>query len=241
MATPPRRWVGYALLITGLLLLFDTETFLRTNWSPLHVSMSVPTELAVAYLLSASGIIAFLAPSLMRIVGSFAPDASVKVAQAFPHQSVEVRLRRRLPLQRKFSALPNRALVGGATILLLLIPAFLMVTQQTPAKGIYVHLTPQLHRGPNENCLEGPIVIRLTGQNEKSRMLVNGKELRREELEPFLKAALARRANWEVFIEGDDSVSYADPMYAIDVINALHAKAVILTPKLKGQIGDNCR
>jgi len=116
-----------------------------------------------------------------------------------------------------------------------------MVTQQTPAKGIYVHLTPQLHRGPNENCLEGPIVIRLTGQNEKSRMLVNGKELRREELEPFLKAALARRANWEVFIEGDDSVSYADPMYAIDVINALHAKAVILTPKLKGQIGDNCR
>jgi hypothetical protein len=49
------------------------------------------------------------------------------------------------------------------------------------------------------------------------------------------------RANWEVFVEGDDSASFADPMYAIDVINALHAKAVILTPKLKRQMAESCR
>ena len=40
-------------------------------------------------------------------------------------------------------------------------------------------------------------------------------------------------------MEGEDSVSFADPMYAIDIINALHAKAVILTPKLKRQIATN--
>jgi biopolymer transport protein ExbD len=51
----------------------------------------------------------------------------------------------------------------------------------------------------------------------------------REELEQSLKSKLSKRANWEVFVEGEDSVSFADPMYAIDIINALHAKAVILT------------
>jgi len=56
-----------------------------------------------------------------------------------------------------------------------------------------------------------------------------------------LKSKLAQRANWEVFVEADDSASFADPMYAIDVVNALHAKAVILTPKLKRQMTEkNC-
>jgi len=36
-----------------------------------------------------------------------------------------------------------------------------------------------------------------------------------------------------VFIEGDDSISFSDSMYAVDVINTLHAKVIILTPKLK--------
>jgi hypothetical protein len=53
-----------------------------------------------------------------------------------------------------------------------------------------------------------------------------------------LKSKLAERADWEVFIDGDDSVSFADPLYAIDIVNDLHAKAVILTPKLKQQIAE---
>ena len=240
MAMPPRRWVGYALLTTGLLLLYDTETFLRTNWSPLHVPMSVPTELAWAYLLAAGGIVTLLAPTLIRMVSSFAPDASVKIELGFPHQSVELRLQRRLPLKRRFSALPNRALVGGPIMLLLLIPAFLMVTQHDLAKGIYVRLVPRHYSGPDEICLEGPIVVTINQHGPVGKLLLNGTEVSREEFERALKSKLAERANWEVFIEGDDSVSFADPMYAIDVINALHAKAVIMTPKLKRQMAKSC-
>jgi biopolymer transport protein ExbD len=66
-----------------------------------------------------------------------------------------------------------------------------------------------------------------------SRLLLNGTEVSGAELERALKSKLAERANWEVFVEGDDSVSFADAMYAIDVINALHAKGVILTPNLE--------
>jgi hypothetical protein len=48
------------------------------------------------------------------------------------------------------------------------------------------------------------------------------------------------RAHWEVFVEGDDTVSFADLMFAIDTINGLHAKALILTPRLKEQVAKAC-
>ena len=69
----------------------------------------------------------------------------------------------------------------------------------------------------------------VVSHSDATRMLLNGKEINREELAPALKAALAERANWEVRVEGDDSVPYADPMYVVDVVNSLYAKAVILT------------
>ncbi|MBI3475047.1 MAG: biopolymer transporter ExbD [Acidobacteria bacterium] len=136
------------------------------------------------------------------------------------------------------SALPNRAVIGGVVMLLVLLPTFIMINQKVPAKGIYVRLAPGHDPDPLE-CLEGPIVVRVS---ESSQMLLNGKQLSRDQLEPALKAALRRRKNWEVFVEGDDSAPYADPMFAIDVINSLHAKAVILTAKAKAQIAAaHCR
>lgn len=249
MAVPARRWVGYALLLTGLLFLFDADTFLRTNRSPLEIPMYVATELAWAYLLGAVGILTLIAPilirvapTLLRFVSSFAPDASVKIGQGFAHQSVELRLQQRLPLKRKFSSLPNRAQVGGPLMLLLAMPAFLMVVMQyPPAEGIYVRLAPRHYRKSDENCLQGPIIVTLNRDHETTRMLLDGKETGRKELASALKAALARRADWEVQVEGDDSVPYDDPMYVVDVVSSLHAKAVILTPKLKEQIAaDGC-
>lgn len=65
-------------------------------------------------------------------------------------------------------------------------------------------------------------------------------EVKRERLEEALKAELARRADWEVFVEGDDLVSLADAMDVVDAITTLHAKAVILTPKLKEQMAKSC-
>lgn len=240
MAIPPRRWVGYVLLIVGLSLLFDTYTFLRTNWSPLHVPMSVPNELALGYSLGLAGIVVLLAPALIRTVDSFTPDASMKMGAALAYDSVEVRRRQRLPLKPKFTFLPNRGPVGGAMILLLLAPVFVMVTEHDLARGIYVRLLPRHHSGPEENCLEGPIVVALKRHADASKLLLNGTEVSRAQLEPALKSKLAGRANWEVFIECDDSAPFAEPMFAVDVINSLHAKAVILTPKFKDEMTNTC-
>jgi hypothetical protein len=68
MAIPPRRWVGYALLAAGLSLLFDTFTFLLTNWSPLKVPMYTANESAIGYLLAVVGVVLLLAPTLIRIL-----------------------------------------------------------------------------------------------------------------------------------------------------------------------------
>ena len=66
MAIPPRRWVGYALLAAGLSLLFDTLTFLLTNWSPLKVQMYAANELAVGCISTVAGVLVLLAPTLKR-------------------------------------------------------------------------------------------------------------------------------------------------------------------------------
>ena len=240
MAIPPRRWVGYALVIAGLSLLFDTYTFLRTNWSPLRVPMYAPTELALGYSLAVVGAVVLLAPALLRMVdiNSCAPDASMKMGEGLAHESVELRRQRRLPLNRKFRALPNRGLVGGAMILLLLAPVFVMVTEHDLARGICVRSAPRHHSGPDDSCLAGPIVVTVKQQGSQSKLLLNNTEVSREEFARALKSKLAQRANWEVFVEADDDVWFADPMYAIDVVNALDAKAVILTPKLKQQMAE---
>ena len=238
MAIPPRRWVGYALVIAGSSFLFDTFTFLRTNWSPLHVPMLADAELALGCSLAVIGVVVLLAPTFVRMGGSYAPDASMKIGEELAHESVECRRQRRLPLERKFTMLPNRGLVGGALILLPLVPVF-MVTQHDLARGIYVRLAPRDHSGPDGICVAGPIVVTINQHGSLSTLRLDGTEMSREELEQSLKSKLSKRANWEVFVEGEDSVSFADPMYAIDIINALHAKAVILTPKLKRQIATN--
>jgi biopolymer transport protein ExbD len=240
MAIPPRRWVGYALVVAGLSLLFDTYTFLRTNWSPLHIPLYASTELVLGYSLAVMGVVVLLAPALIRMGDSYAPDASMKMGEGLAYESVEFRRRRRLPLRRKFAVLPNRGLVGGAMILLLLPPLFVMVTQHYLARGVYVRLVHGHYSGPDELCLEGPIVVTVNQDGLVSKLLLNGIEVSRQEFEGALKSKLAKRAHWEVFVEGDDSVSFADSMYAIDVINALHAKAVILTPKLKRQMTESC-
>src|SRR5437762_1344240 len=89
MAIPPRRWVGYALLAGGLSLLFDTLTFLRTNWSPLKIPMYAQNELAVGYLVTVVGVLLLSAPALNRMLDRYAPDASATEPQ-LPKQSIDV-------------------------------------------------------------------------------------------------------------------------------------------------------
>jgi biopolymer transport protein ExbD len=204
--------------------------------------MSAPIELAWGYVLGLCGIAVLLWPTLIHCVEEIAPDTSMTFGRSLADQSIEWRRQRRLPLKTRFTTLPNRGLVGGSAVLLLLLPAYLIVEGAVlEAKGIYVRLAATPSHTPNEYCLAGPIVVTLRRSNEETRTFVSGAELRREELPRALTKELAARANWEVFVEVDDSLEFAYPMDVIDVITTLHAKPVILTPKLKEQLVKQCR
>lgn len=101
MAIPPRRWVGYALLTAGLSLLFDTLTFLRTNWSPLKIPMYAENELAIGYVVTALGVLLLLAPVLKRMLDRYAPDSSAKTEPQLPQQSIDVHRQRSSPCRLK--------------------------------------------------------------------------------------------------------------------------------------------
>ena len=114
MAIPPGRWVGYALIIAGLSLLYDTYTFLRTSWSPLHVPMYAPSELELGHLLIVGGLVFLLAPTLLHMLDNYAPDDSMKMGEGLAYESVELRRRRRLRGGLLPQAVAQRIAVHGA-------------------------------------------------------------------------------------------------------------------------------
>ena len=123
MAIPPRKWVGYALLVVGLSLLFDTLAFLRTNWSPLHIPMYAGNELAIGYLLAVVGALLLLAPTLIQMLDRYAPHASKKTGAWLGRQSVESQVQGQLPLSAK--SLFARKAVSRVTVAIGLLLGFL--------------------------------------------------------------------------------------------------------------------
>lgn len=239
MATPPRRWAGSVLLTAGLLLLYDTYTFIKIDWSPLHIPMSVPVELTFGYALIVAGICMFVGPTLLGAVSEIAPDASMKLGQHLAQPSIESRRRAKLRLKDKVSILPNRGLIGGVVVLLVLIPVFQSI-QEPDSTGIYVQLSPQRGQGVDENCVSGPILVTVKSHDGSSRVMVNGTEIRWEALRQALITRLSSRANWEVFVDADEDVELSVPVHAFEIIRSLSAKSVILTPALKKQLADSC-
>ena len=88
-------------MAVGVSLLFDTVTFLRTNWSPLHIPMYAANELAIGYLLAVVGVLLLSAPSLIRMLDRYAPYAPMDKDALLAPQLVEDRLQGQLPLSAK--------------------------------------------------------------------------------------------------------------------------------------------
>jgi biopolymer transport protein ExbD len=216
MAIPPRRRVGYALIIAGLSLLFDTYTFLGTNRPPLHVPTLAPTELAFGYALIAAGVAALIAPTVIRIAHTYAPDASMKMGEGLAHESVELRRQRRtrkLPLRRPISGLPGFGLFAG--IFFALVAIVMMMTMAafvyTP-RGVWVHLLRPEAVPQNSDSWTAPLVVlaKSQGPGQIPNLYVNSKLVAWEDFGHVLKQELGRRREWVVYVGGDDEVQWSD-------------------------------
>jgi biopolymer transport protein ExbD len=235
MAVPPGRWLGYALVIAGLSLLFDTYTFLRTNWSPLHVPMFAPSELALGHSLAAVGAAVLLAPVVLHLGDSYAPDASMKTGEGLAHESVERRRQqraRKLPLRRPISGLPGLGLVGGISYALIAIVMMMMtVAFVRTSRGVWVHLLKQGEVARNRDPWTQPPVVlaKSGGPGQRSNLYVNSRLVAWEDLDQVLKQELSRRREWVVYVGGDDDVGWQDVVNLIDVARRDHATAYLIT------------
>ena len=235
MAIPPRRWVGYAFVVAGLSLLFDTYTFLRTNWSPLHVPIFAATEIALGYSLVAVGAAVLLVPVVIRVGDSCAPDASVKMGERLAHESVELRRQRcgrKLTLRRPISGLPGFGIVGGMIYALIAIVMMIMTVAfvYTP-QGLWVHLLKPGAVPQNSGPYTDPLVILAKdgGPGQRPKLYVNSKLVSREDFDYVLKQELSRRREWIVYVGGDDAVAWQDVVSLIDAAHTDQATAYLIT------------
>jgi biopolymer transport protein ExbD len=77
-----------------------------------------------------------------------------------------------------------------------------------------------------------PMVIRIknAGPAFRPNLYLNSTPVPWQILGEALKVELARRADWTVYVRGDDNISFQYVALVIDTIQGEHAKAVLLTP-----------
>ena len=72
-----------------------------------------------------------------------------------------------------------------------------------------------------------PLVLRIDAQEQ---WFLDGGPVTPEDLPAALKRSLSRRLDWFVYLEADPGLEYRIPARAMDVIQGLHAKVVLLAP-----------
>jgi biopolymer transport protein ExbD len=77
-----------------------------------------------------------------------------------------------------------------------------------------------------------PIVIRIqdVGPAFPPSLYLNSAPVSWEGLHYALKAELARRAEWTVYVRGDEGIPFQDVVLVMDIIREEHAKVILLTP-----------
>jgi len=234
MRMPLHRAVGYAGVVAGLLLVFDTATFLGTQWSPLHVPMYADNELSLAYWLLAIGAAFLFWPVFWRMIrglfASYAPGLDARVGDGFEHNSIELRRKKRLGLGRP-AGLPDRGVLLGMPVMILLV-LIVIWDLPLPSRGIHVSISRRDFERATVDWRQAALIVRVEGSDPTKPPVfkVQGKEVAPANLREALKRELSPRAEWIVFVEGDPKLSYESVVQVVDVVNGLHAKPVLLTP-----------
>jgi biopolymer transport protein ExbD len=72
-----------------------------------------------------------------------------------------------------------------------------------------------------------PLVLRI---DAKERWFLDGEPVTPEAFPAALKKLLSRRPDWFVYLEADPNLDYRAPARAMDMIQGLHAKVILMTP-----------
>ena len=158
-----------------------------------------------------------------------------------PNTSVPERLPRRIvrPLQARMSALPSFGTLATVIFFFAVVGLMLCLAwihDHSIPKGLGVSVSSKLYERAKGNREIAPLTLSVERHGEDVRYLLDGENVRLEDLRRALKGELARRADWIVFVEGDASLPYQDVTQLIDIASGLHAKVVMLTQGMKQEV-----
>jgi len=123
----------------------------------------------------------------------------------------------------------NAFSVSWICVLMTLVTIF-MIIRPLPSRGLPIDWIERSHISTTESPWAETMSVYVAPPEQ---FLVNGKAIKREELEAKLREELGRRAEWTVYVEADDYTQFSDTLYAIDAIQGLGGKVVWITPKMR--------
>ena len=87
-------------------------------------------------------------------------------------------------------------------------------------------------RAPWREGLLKPVVLRI---NEKGRWFFKGKAVSTDEFAVALRETFRTRPEWVVYVDANWDLDLGKVELAIDVIEGLHAKTILVTPGIRSE------
>jgi len=139
----------------------------------------------------------------------------------------------RRPLRARIEGLPGFGTVATLVMFVVLMPVWISFSLHNIPTGIFVRVSSKEYLRATANRSVGPLIVSVERRRETVVYLIDGNEVSVADLHDALKRELSRRADWVVFVEGDEDLPYQDIVQVIDIANGLHARSVMLTAQMK--------
>jgi biopolymer transport protein ExbD/TolR len=182
--------------------------------------------------------VTFIAPGLGLLARSIQEVIGKRVVPpkgnaASESHSQHYQWSQKLPLKQPFSGLPAFGLLATLTILVVVIPLWVMQSSHRMPRGLYVGILKPGPLATESGPRIEPIVVRIAyaGIGAQPQVYVNLKLVSWDRLGSALKGELKLRPDWVVYLQADNRVAWADAVNAMDIAKGMHAKVVLLTPK----------
>jgi biopolymer transport protein ExbD len=137
------------------------------------------------------------------------------------------------PLIKRLAPLPPFGLFCAATLAVAaVLPMLVLKFAFGPIpKGVFVSLLRNDFSVARPGSWSKPIVIRIQDVGPAPpKLYLNSTPVSWESLHDAVKAELARRADWTVYVRGDEGIPFQEVVLVMDIIREEHAKVVLLTP-----------
>ena len=179
------------------------------------------------------GIIWLLVPLISSTLESFGAGNETRMAQRFESQNAEPR--HRSSNRIKLTLVSHFPVIAIGAMLTLLILG--MIVRPPESTGVYVSISQTDLDRAWGNKLVRPLVVKVTllrpNDYVTAEFRVQGKVVKPVDLPEALKRELAVRAEWLVFIEGENDIPWQAVMTVADAAKSLRAKPVLVTEKMR--------